>query len=56
MKQGRTKTNIVFSATVAHLKRGNSEGKKGVLVPPQTVPARKGKHSGSFNTQRDGKA
>ena len=50
-------TDIVFSVTVAQQKRDNSAGKKGISDPPQSAPARKGKHTpSSFSSQGDGKA
>lgn len=50
-------TDIVFSVTVAQQKRDNSAGKKGISDPPQSAPARKGKHTPTpSNNQRNGKA
>ena len=50
-------TDIVFSVTAAHQKRDNSQGKKSISDPPQSAPARKGKHTPTpSNNQRNGKA
>ena len=50
-------TDVVFSVTAAHQKRDNSQGKKSISDPPQSAPARKGKHTpSSFSSQGDGKA